>query len=279
MTGTAVITLVHGRAAHLRTQHEALRRSTLEPDDYIVVAIDDPFPGRWDPPGRPRPHVVPVAASTEGLPLAKARNLGARCAIARGADVLVFLDVDCLPDPGLVAAYATASRCPRTKDHLLCGPVAYLPPPPPGGYELDTVAGLAEPHPGRPAPDPGEVLVDPGGHRLFWSLSFAVGSETWSSLDGFDETYVGYGAEDTDFGQRAASQGVALAWVGGARSYHQHHPVSDPPVEHLDDIVRNATYFHQTWGFWPMGGWLDEFTNLGLIEKRKGRYVRLKTTK
>ncbi len=59
------------------------------------------------------------------------------------------------------------------------------------------------------------------------------------------EQYIGYGAEDTDFGQVAASRGIALTWVGGAWAYHQYHPGSDPPVQHLTDIVRNAAIFHR----------------------------------
>ena len=47
---------------------------------------------------------------------------------------------------------------------------------------------------------------------------------------------VGYGAEDTDLGQRFRALGLGLGWVGDAPAYHQHHPVSDPPVEHVADI-------------------------------------------
>jgi len=50
---------------------------------------------------------------------------------------------------------------------------------------------------------------------------------------------------------------LGLGWVGGARAYHQHHPVSSPPVEHLDDILRNGRLFHERWGEWPMTGWLE----------------------
>lgn len=41
---------------------------------------------------------------------------------------------------------------------------------------------------------------------------------------------------------------MKLTWVGGADAYHQFHPVSDPPVEHPDDILINAGVFHRRWG-------------------------------
>jgi N-acetylglucosaminyl-diphospho-decaprenol L-rhamnosyltransferase len=278
MSRTAVVTTAHGRHDHLRLQHRALLRSTLEPDDYVVVAMDDPELGDWRPHGSLRPHVVEVAADPLGLPLARARNLGAQVALERGADVLVFLDVDCLPGPELVAAYvAVAHRFDHRRD-LLCGPVAYLPPAPPGGYDLASLADLADPHPGRPAPAPGEVVVTDDRPELFWSLSFALGADLWHELGGFDEAYVGYGAEDTDFGRLAEAAGVPTAWVGAARAYHQHHAVSRPPVEHVDDIVRNAALFHERWGEWPMTTWLDAFVEQGLVARDGDGYVRVHRT-
>ena len=270
----AVVTIVHGRAAHLARQREGLRRSTRVPDLHVVVAMDDP--SVEVPDGLPFGTTVVGVPRGEGglLPLALARNVGARTAIEAGATLLVFLDVDCIPAPGLVAAYATAAADPSAEDDLLCGPVAYLPPAPEGGYDLDLLDDLAEPHPARPAPAPGEVRRDPAGHDLFWSLSFAVTPSTWRVVGGFDERYEGYGAEDTDFARRAARAGRSLAWVGSARSSHQHHPVSSPPVEHVADIVRNAGIFHDTWGQWPMRGWLDAFEERGLVGRLDdGRYV------
>jgi hypothetical protein len=111
--------------------------------------------------------------------------------MARGAELLIFLDVDCLPDEGLVTAYREATQDPATAASLLCGPVAYLPPPGHEGYDLQRLAEFT-PHPGRPAPAPGEQQTD-GDPRLFWSLSFALTATTWRRIGGFDEEFVGYG--------------------------------------------------------------------------------------
>lgn len=113
------------------------------------------------------------------------------------------------------------------------------------------------PAPGRVAPAP-----QPG---LFWSLAFAVRAATYDRIGGFDESFSGYGAEDTDLAFRADAAGVPILFLGGPRAYHQHHGSYDPPLQHFRDIVANAARFHARHGFWPMDGWLDGFARLGLI--------------
>lgn len=258
---TAVITVAHGRHGHLRRQQEGLAAVERPPEVRIVVALDDPQVADVVDDRVPT-RTVPVTSDGPGLPLARARNTGARAALAAGARLLVFLDVDCIPGPALFRRYREAARTAGTR--LLCGPVAYLPPPPPGGYRAEALATSAAPHPARPAPPDG-TCVEADDHTLFWSLSFAVTASTWARLGGFHEGYHGYGAEDTDLGQQARARGIGLCWVGGATAYHQHHPVSDPPVEHLDDILRNGALFRRRWGWWPMTGWLERFAAEGLV--------------
>lgn len=264
---TAVITIVHGRHDHFALQEAGLRRSTRPPDLRVVVAMDDP-----DLPAPPGATLVHVPQLDGHLPLAHARNVGVRAATAAGCTTLVLLDVDCVPAPDLVAAYADAAAAGPTAGDLLSGPVTYLPAPPPGGYDLTTIATLGEPHAARPVPAPGDVHRTRETYDLFWSLSFALTATTWDRVGGFDEAYLGYGGEDTDFARRAERAGVAMAWIGSARASHQHHPVSRPPVEHVDDIVRNARLFHERWGRWPMQGWLAELEELGLVRRVGGSY-------
>ncbi|WP_036474393.1 glycosyltransferase family 2 protein [Nesterenkonia sp. AN1] len=278
-----MITAVHERGVHLRRQRAALALSDQAPITHVVVAMADPEILRRLAPDQPMStdaalpiEVLEIPRSAGRLPLAAARNAGASRALeslAGPEDLLIFLDVDCIPDPGLISAYLDASRL-RPED-LLCGPVAYLPELP--GETLDAasaqeLAEWAAPHPARPAPEPGEIRTH-GEHALFWSLSFAVRREVWEKIGGFDEAYTGYGAEDTDFSWRARSHGIELTWVGGARAFHQHHPVSRPPVEHLNDILRNGALFADRWGHWPMEGWLQEFERLGLVRREGADWV------
>ncbi len=244
-------------------QRRGLLAGAIQPDMHIVVSMNDPAVHAVLDRCAPSPDVIEIVFPPGPLPLARARNVGAQYALAAGADALIFLDVDCIPGSLLVQRYRHLIAT-EPDPSLLCGPVAYLPPPPDGGYQLPALPDSSWPHPSRPVPP--EAGTIPGGdHTLFWSLSFAVHVELWRKLGGFCEQYTGYGGEDTDFGQLAASHQVDLTWAGGAWAYHQHHESGDPPVEHLHDIIRNAAIFHKRWGWWPMKGWLHEFERLGLI--------------
>jgi GT2 family glycosyltransferase len=260
---TAVITIIAGRDLHLARQHEGLQRLSVAADVRVVVAMDPAQTQAIRSICGQTTQVVALEHLEPCLPLARARNAGARQALAAGAELLVFLDADCIPAPDMMNGYRHAAT--RTGPALLCGPVAYLPPAPPGGYPSGELARLAAPHPARPSPCGGE-LIRHGDHRLFWSLSFATRASTWRTLGGFYERYRGYGAEDTDLGQSARARDVELCWVGGAHAYHQHHPTAEPPIQHIDDILRNAAIFHERWGWWPMRGWLAAFAALGLVD-------------
>lgn len=268
---TAVVTVVHGRHDHLREQRRVLQMVSPR-TPHFIVAMDD---AEIDDVVATSEHasILHIERDPRGLPLAKARNVGVEAALASGCDLVVLLDVDCVPGPQLVAAYERAAW--RAPDALLAGPVTYLGeseeiPADPWGLDH-----LTDPHEARPTPSDGEIQRG-GDHDLFWSLSCAVAPATWRLLGGFHEEYVGYGGEDTDFGRTARSRGVDLVWVGGAHAYHQFHPVSRPPVEHVADIVRNAALFRRRWREWPMPGWLDEFERRGLIV-RQGDAIALAT--
>lgn len=271
MTGhpplTAVLTPAHRRHTHLLNQVDGLSMGTRSPDLHVVVAMDDVDLARRRLPittDRWRTEIPTLRTTPRGLPVAAARNLAARTAIELGAEVLVFLDVDCIPGPRLVQAYADAvEHGAGSEPALWSGEVKYLGPPSPVGYPVGALDALATPKEGRPSLRPGEVLPEPQFER-FWSLSFAMSAQDWNTSGGFCEDYVGYGAEDTDFGQVVQAAGGSLTWLGGATAYHQHHESHDPPLAQVESVVRNAGIFHDRWGWWPMLGWLREFERLGL---------------
>ncbi len=258
-----VVTLARGRGRHLERQAHAVARMSPAAAGYIVVSMDE------EPPELVADRIVhlPVAEG-EPLPLAAARNAGIQAAAEAGAEEVLCLDVDCVPESRMIE-YLTAARRRLGPGSLLAGPVGRLErladgADAPSATQLAASRRRALEGP-RPVPPPGEVLVEPR-HELFWSLSFAVTIADHRRIGGFDPGYRGYGAEDTDYARRAEVAGVGLAWVGGAWAHHQDHPVSDPPIEHLADIVVNAGYFRRRWGTWPMEGWLAAFAEIGAIE-------------
>jgi N-acetylglucosaminyl-diphospho-decaprenol L-rhamnosyltransferase len=245
-----------GRRDHLERQRRMLPAGALRVEAWLDAEPQSA------PAGTLSVHVRPGAG---GARVGEARNRAAAAALSAGAELLVFLDVDCLPSPGLVSRYLDAAA--QHPQALLCGPVTYLTSVerPERPHDL---AALRRPHRARPTPADGELLLaSPEQYDLFWSLSFAVTAATWERLGGFDPRYEGYGAEDTDLGWMARELGVPLRWVGGADAYHQWHPVSSPPWQHLDAILRNGALFAAKWGRWPMTGWLEAFAAAGAVER------------
>lgn len=253
----SALTILRGREAHLANVLRGLARQTRLPDEMVVavmggrpldLAVETPFPVRQ------------VLVPGEPLPLAAARNAAARA--ARG-ETLVFLDVDCIPAPGLVEDYA---RGLDGWPGLLMGEVLYLPAgATEGAWTYEGFAAVAERHSDRQGPPPEGVRLCED-YRCFWSLSFALRRATFEAAGGFDEAYAGYGGEDTDFGRALDARAIPIGWLRGALAYHQHHPHHMPPVHHVASILRNTEVFRAKWGEYTMGHWLGAFRLMGLIE-------------
>jgi len=253
------------RLAHLRNQLASIRQVA----EVTVVVV---WVGEDSPPPLDADTVLEVPPGTSGLRLAAARNVGGDWAVQSGAGLIIFLDADCVPGPGLVDRYALAAA--ERPDAVLCGPVTYLQPGATVG-DPDALLAVTKPHPGRPSPPSGKIqLATDDEYSLFWSLSFAMTTAAWVASPRFDERYEGYGGEDTDFAFALRATHTPMAWVGGAHAYHQYHPTTSPPWEHLDHILRNGKLFADRWGVWPMTGWLSAFAEAGAVRWEDANWVR-----
>jgi N-acetylglucosaminyl-diphospho-decaprenol L-rhamnosyltransferase len=255
----SALTLVRGRRDHLAHLMEGLARQTRAPAELVIAWMQDaPFADLPDP-GCPVRHVV---VPGEPMPLAAARN---RAAAAARSELLVFLDVDCIPAPTVVEAYLKAAEA---RDGLFLGEVLYLPAgATAGGLDFARLDRLGEVHPSKPPVPRVGVREEPNAGEL-WGLSFALPAKRWRAVGGMDESFVGYGGEETDFAVRLAASGLPFFWTAGARCYHQHHPVRVPPLHHFDHILRNAELFRERHGRWCMDYWLGQFRDAGLIDWR-----------
>ena len=262
----SVCTLGKGRDTHIVNLVHGLNRQRVAPIELVVGVMQD------------MPYALPdtsfpvrqILLGSDAMPLAAARNAAASAATASR---IAFLDIDCIPTPDFVGDY-----CDRLgeRDAIVMGEVLYLPAGATDeGINFDHFAALGEQHSERAGP-PDEALGVCTDYRCFWSLNFAMRRDRFLSLGGFDEAYVGYGGEDTDFGRTAAEAGVPLLWCRGARAYHQYHPHYMPPVHHLDSVLANARRFRAKWGHFTMEHWLRAFEMMGLIEKRGSDYARLR---
>ncbi len=253
----SVLTLVRGRQTHLDNLIDGLRRQSVKPLELVIANM------QTNAPVLPEDLEFPIVVVDIGgadLPLAAARNFAAYK--ARGQD-LVFLDVDCIPSPTLLQSYSDGLA---VADVCLMGEVRYLPELPISkDTSFDELVREARRHPARPPPPSSGFRMEPEVRNL-WGLSFALPRHSFFMAGGFDERFIGYGGEETDFAERLGVAQVPLAWCAEAMALHQHHALHAPPLIFFDDIVRNARLFFDIWGSWCMEYWLGQFAEMNLIE-------------
>ena len=246
----SIVTIVKGRRKQLANLLEAVKVSTILPYDIQVVCMDN-LEGIVTQTGlNVSIHLI---EENYELPLAAARNLGIT---ATKTDNVIFIDVDCIVSPTLFANLLMDLEA----ETIISAYPLYLPVVPDTGNYGD-LKHKAVPHPAREHIPVGQ----PVDHLQFWSLLFAIQKQTFEKIGGFDELFIGYGAEDTDFAMMFHQADVKLVFV---HDYvlHQYHDKHDPPVNHFDSIIENATRYQQKWNVLPMQRWLKAFEAMGLIK-------------
>lgn len=249
MYNFSVVTIVKGRRKQLANLLESIKTSTLLPFDIQVICMDN-LEGIIKPEGLDiNFHLI---NDSHNLPLAAARNTGIA---ATKTDSVIFIDVDCLVSPTLFENMLSQLK----GDNIITAYPLYLSEVPEGG-SFDALKEKAVPHPTRQTIPAGQ----PVEHLQFWSLIFAVQKPAFQKIGGFDETFVGYGAEDTDFAMTFNKATIKLIFV---KDYvlHQYHDKYDPPLNYFESIIENANRYKQKWGVLPMRRWLSAFENMGLI--------------
>ena len=290
-----VITTCYGRNRHLYNMLSSLANSSVQPDEVIIVNDDaDPkrladFPlnivkiptsaGLVDSTNhKTLEHQTLEKSDKTEFDIGHNRNIGA--ARARH-DTLIFLDVDCIVAPSFIEQLST--KLNQYPNALLMGQPRYLTRPlsneeslalQKGALTNDYLNHLSVYNPYRDNFDAKQsisteaaptAIKKTNDYGAFWSLCFAIKREQFEKIGGFDTQYTGYGAEDTDFAFTARQLNIDF-YLTADLIYHQQHAVYRPPLNHLESIIVNANRFYQKWQCWPMGGWLEQFSEMGLIE-------------
>ncbi len=245
----SVVIIVKGRLKQLTNLLDSIQVSTILPSDIQIVFMDKPD-GFLAPDGL---NVNTLELNElDALPLAAARNRGIA---ATTTSNVIFIDVDCIVSPTLFANMLMRLQA----SNVIAAYPLYLPLLPDSGI-YEELKGNAVTHPARKDIQAGQ----PVHHLQFWSLIFAIQKQTFDKIGGFDESFTGYGAEDTDFAMAFHEAGVEQLFVNDY-VLHQYHDKYDPPLNHFNSIIENATRYRQKWKVLPMQRWLKAFEAMGLI--------------
>lgn len=264
----SIVTIVKGRRKQLANLLNSVKVSTIHPVDIQIVFMDEPDEIVI-------PHGLEVdihqVSSTHSLPLAAARNLGIKASKTQN---IIFIDVDCMVSPTLFENLLSRLQ----SDKIIAAYPLYLSIVPENESYIQLIQRSVS-HPARAHIPVGE----PVPHLQFWSLIFAVEKQTFDRIGGFDESFTGYGAEDTDFAMTFHSKGVEHIFVKDF-VLHQYHDKYDPPLNYFDSIIENAQRYQNKWNVLPMQKWLrafeglnlikiDQYQNINIIKKPTGKQI------
>jgi GT2 family glycosyltransferase len=219
-----------------RNRHELLKRclsrltaSVRSHPDYSIIVTDDGDASETRKVLVGELDTVQVVQGPCRGPAAN-RNCGAACATA---ELLIFLDDDCIPDWDLIATYRDAAL-KNPEVGVFEGRIS-------AAGEASSFADCV------PANETGGYL---------WSCNFAVRQDLFAKINGFDERFPFAAVEDVDFHQRVKSRSRIL-FLPEARVLHeperrlgwrvvQHHSLS--VLLFLDkhgprSVGKGSTYF------------------------------------
>ena len=222
----SVVVPCYQACAELALTLAALERQSYPRSLFEVVVVDD---GSVPPLSAPASSldVRVVRQRRRGFGLARARNRGVRAALH---DIVVFLDGDVLAEADLLAAHARWHHA--VADAVTLGFCAYVSADGVDAAAIRTRGGsLAELFAERPQDPPWterhmartadlRVMRD-DLFRAVVGNNFGVRRAFFEEVGGFDESFVRYGREDTEFGWRVQTCGGLLVPERGAMGWHQ----------------------------------------------------------
>jgi GT2 family glycosyltransferase len=223
---TTIIVSVYNQMRELELMLAALAAQT-DPHFDVVLADDGSMP----PAGQLAKQLAPtlpfaihqVWQPDEGFCKARIQNVAA---LATPAELLIFLDGDCVPFRNLVGVYRSRAKA----GEFLTGAVADLDFETSRALSIDSVRnGAHERSIGLASRFDMQMKQLTNwwhrGRRLtrprIRGGNFAVSSDLFRTVNGFDEVYCGYGKEDSDLRDRmrnAGARGISV-WTSAIATH------------------------------------------------------------
>ncbi|MEA2001602.1 MAG: glycosyltransferase, partial [Actinomycetota bacterium] len=231
----AVVIPVYNRVDLLRNALNGLVAQTYPAELIEVIVADD---GSDEDVGAvvsevtERLQVTLLRQEHEGNGAGTARNMGAA---HTAADVLVFIDADCIPDPQLIAQHVDWHR--RADNLVVIGSRHHLDTSDVASEDL--IAGSTDLRIRATAhSEAGDALLPDDWRRVFYrrtgglrsgdeafrslvSSNFSIRRESFVNAGGFSEAFIHWGAEDTELGWRLFNDGLFFVPENSAVIYHQ----------------------------------------------------------
>ncbi|PZV21666.1 MAG: glycosyl transferase [Leptolyngbya sp.] len=226
----SIVIPTYNRPERLASCLLSLTRLSYPRDRFEVIVVDDGSAQSMAPTVEPFESALTLTLLRQvNSGPAQARNAGA--ARAQG-QYLVFTDDDCQPHPHWLNAIAT---------ELEQQPQALV-----GGHTLNAL-------PSNMFSTASQLLIDYlydyyNSRRqpsFFASNNFALSSEQFRQLGGFDTTFPLAAGEDREFCDRWLQQGLPMAYAPEARVDHSHHLSLRRFWRQHFNYGRGAYCFHQ----------------------------------
>ena len=212
----SIIIICYNQKPQIATILESLKDQQFDPSSFEVIVVDD---GSTQPAYADQISQTPYKLTYQYLPRcsqscrSRTRNVGAT--LAKGK-YLVFLDGDTLPNPCLLQQYQHYFNIQRTRK-LALGTRFFLNSALSRdlvrNYSIEKVNAIFD----NPLEPDGRLqmsrslfkpFADLKGRWLyFFSCNFCIEAEFFNNIGKFNESFLGWGMEDTEFGYRIAKAG------------------------------------------------------------------------